>query len=219
MDPPLIMEYATSLIRYCDAVLLLEHTAAVEVIVCDSIRPTFAEQAFTLVFYCSPGVATASTTPCLIDSSSCRPPTQSATSSDPQIVVQTAGRWPSRAAARRRCDNNAVACRCDGAGTAARHADGRSLLAAPPTDAATTTPPHVASHRDGAGAAAAGTAARRPVALVPPRLRVARRRRQTAATIADRRPFTPPRSHPATRQHVAYAAGRDRANVNAARCY
>ena len=77
----------------------------------------------------------------------------------------------------------------------------------------------------------AGTAARRPAAPVPPRLRtarcrssvrsagVARRRRQTAATIADRRPFTPPRAHPPTRQHVAYAAGRDRTNVNAARCY
>ena len=37
-----------------------------------------------------------------------------------------------RVAARRRCDNDAVACRCGGAGTAARRADGRPLLAAPP---------------------------------------------------------------------------------------
>ena len=79
-----------------------------------------------------PGVATATTTPYVIDSSSRRPPTHSATSPDPPIVLRTAGRWPSRAAARRRCDNDAVACRCDGAGAAARRADGRSLLAAPP---------------------------------------------------------------------------------------
>jgi len=82
------------------------------------------------------------------------------------------------------------------------------------------TPPRVANYRDGAGAAA-----RRDCNPPPGRagatsgLRIIRRRRQTAATIADRRPFTPPRAHPPTRQHVAYAAGRDRANVNAARCY
>ena len=57
MDPPLIMEYATSLLRHCDAVLLLEHTAAVEVIVCDSIRPIFAAQTLLLSYY-SQGVAT-----------------------------------------------------------------------------------------------------------------------------------------------------------------
>ena len=68
----------------------------------------------------------------------------------------------------------------------------------------------------------AGTAARRPAALGPPRLRTARRRssvrsagverrrRQTAATIADRRPFTPPHAHSATEPHVACAAGRHR---------
>jgi len=81
----------------------------------------------------------------------------------------------------------------------------------PPAGAATATlrqqrPLRVASHRISTSNAAAGTAACRPAALVPPRLRTARRRlsvwsagvarhrRQTAATIADRRPFTPPRA-------------------------
>ena len=50
MDPPLAMEYATSLTRHYEY-LLLEHTAAVEVIVCDSIRPIFAAQTLVLSYY------------------------------------------------------------------------------------------------------------------------------------------------------------------------
>jgi len=99
---------------------------------------------------------------------------------------------PLRVATRRHCDNNIAACRCDSAGTAARRADGRSLLAATAT---ATMPPRVASHRDRTdNAARRGTAARRPAALVPPRLRIARRR-QTAATIAGRHRARTRRQH------------------------
>jgi len=140
MDPPLIMEYATSLTRYCDDNLLSEHSAAASSVMFDSIGSTQESLAYSLNKHLR-----SSATTCQAHFNAVRyrqrvAPTTArraaahAVGDSHKSPLDRAGAASAllRVAAHRRRSDHVATCRCDGAGTAARRADGRSLLAAPP---------------------------------------------------------------------------------------
>ena len=173
-------------IRYCDA-SVLEHTAAVEVIVCDSIRPTvrYTNTGTQLLLarrrhYCYYAVR-------------CRQlvaPPAHAVGDDFRPAARRA-RWPARG----RCALPPAGA----ATTTLSHAAATALAPPPVVQTAGRCSPRHPWRRDNNADACRQLSRRCRQRRSPGLQPVTRprwyRRRQTAATIADRRPFTPPRAH------------------------
>jgi len=140
MDPPLVMEYATSLTRYCDDNLLSEHSAAASSVMFDNIGSTQESLAYSLNKHLR---SSATTRQAHFNAVRYRQPVATTTArraaahavgDSHKSPLDRAGAASAllRVAAHRRRSDHVATRRCDGAGTAARRADGRSLLAAPP---------------------------------------------------------------------------------------